>query len=64
MATRTCKPDAELKQLWKLLLPGTAMPACGVTEDADAAKSGIPASAEEPGDGNQPPRSLPPAPRD
>lgn len=64
MATRTCKPDAELKQLWKLLLPGTAMPACGVTEDAGAAKSGIPPSAEEPGNGDRPPLNVLPVPRD
>jgi hypothetical protein len=33
MASRPCKPDADLKHLWRTLL-GTPFPACGVA-DAD-----------------------------
>ena len=36
MTARPCKPDSDMKRLWQLLLPGTAVPACGVTEDAGA----------------------------
>ena len=34
MAHRPCKPDTDMKRLWQLLLPGVAVPACGVTQDA------------------------------
>ena len=38
MASRPCKPDADLKGLWRTLL-GTPFPACGVpaNDDADSA---------------------------
>ena len=36
MANRPCKPDADMKWLWQVLLPGTPMPVCGVKEDAGA----------------------------
>jgi len=32
MASRPCKPDADLKQLWQVLLPSTPFPACGAPE--------------------------------
>ncbi len=35
MASRPCKPDADFKRLWGLLLPGTAFPACGTPEHAE-----------------------------
>jgi hypothetical protein len=35
MASRPCKPDADLKRLWRTLL-GTPFPACGMPEDFDA----------------------------
>lgn len=35
MTGRPCKPDADLKGLWRTLL-GTPFPACGIAEDADA----------------------------
>jgi hypothetical protein len=35
MAGRPCRPDADFKRLWQLLLPGTQFPACGVPESAD-----------------------------
>jgi hypothetical protein len=38
MTSRPCKPDADLKGLWRMLL-GTPFPACGIAEDADAASS-------------------------
>jgi hypothetical protein len=34
MANRPCKPDADVKRIWQLLLPDTAFPACGRQEDA------------------------------
>jgi len=36
MAGRPCKPGSDLHGLWRLILPGTAFPACGVADDADA----------------------------
>jgi hypothetical protein len=33
MASRPCKPSADLKQLWQTLLPGTPFPACGTGPD-------------------------------
>jgi hypothetical protein len=35
MIGRPCKPDADLKGLWRTLL-GTPFPACGIAEDVDA----------------------------
>jgi hypothetical protein len=32
MASRPCKPDADLKRLWQVLLPSTPFPACGAPE--------------------------------
>jgi hypothetical protein len=37
MTGRPCKPGSDLHGLWRLLLPGTAFPACGVADEADAA---------------------------
>jgi hypothetical protein len=37
MANRPCKPDADLKRLWRMLLPNTPFPACGVPENFDSA---------------------------
>jgi hypothetical protein len=36
MASRPCKPDADLKGLWRTLL-GVPFPACGMPEESDAA---------------------------
>jgi hypothetical protein len=36
MADRPCKPDADLKGLWRMLL-GTPFPACGMAEESEAA---------------------------
>jgi hypothetical protein len=30
MTGRPCKPDADFKRLWQILLPGTPVPVCGV----------------------------------
>jgi hypothetical protein len=38
MTGRRCKPDADLKRMWRLLLPGTPFPACGVPEETDASE--------------------------
>jgi len=38
MANRPCKPDADLNWLWRTLLPGTPLPACGVPEKSNAAE--------------------------
>ncbi len=46
MANRPCKPDADVKRIWQLLLPDTAFPACGTQEDAgaDAGENAAPAN--------------------
>jgi SAM-dependent methyltransferase len=36
MASRTCRPDADFKLLWRSLMPSTPFPACGVAEQAEA----------------------------
>jgi len=36
MASRPCKLDADLKGLWRILLPSTPYPACGEPEKSDA----------------------------
>jgi len=36
MASRPCKPDGDLKGLWRMLL-GTPFPACGIPEDTGVA---------------------------
>jgi hypothetical protein len=35
MSGRPCKPGSDLHGLWRLLLPGTAFPACGAPEETD-----------------------------
>jgi hypothetical protein len=37
MANRPCRPDTDLQRLWRTLLPGTPVPACGTAKDAAAA---------------------------
>jgi hypothetical protein len=37
MADRPCKPDADLKWLWRTLLGSTPLPVCGAPERANAA---------------------------
>jgi hypothetical protein len=34
MTGRPCKPDSDLKGLWRTLL-GTPFPACGIAEDSE-----------------------------
>jgi hypothetical protein len=41
MVDRPCKLDADLKRLWRLLLPSTPYPACGEPEKSDAAAGQI-----------------------
>jgi hypothetical protein len=36
MATRPCKPGADVKQIWQLLLPDTPFPACGTQQNTGA----------------------------
>jgi hypothetical protein len=36
MAGRPCKPDADFERLWRMLLPGTPFPACGVADRSDS----------------------------
>jgi hypothetical protein len=50
MTGRPCKPGSDLDGLWRLLLPGTAFPACGAAENATADTSERVASAESPRD--------------
>jgi hypothetical protein len=51
MTGRPCRPGSDLRGLWRLLLPGTAFPACGVAVEADAATR-LPPEPE--GDGEAP----------
>jgi hypothetical protein len=51
MTGRPCKPGSDLHGLWRLLLSGTAFPACGVAEEAEAATR-LPPETE--GDGEAP----------
>jgi hypothetical protein len=46
MTGRPCKPGSDLHGLWRLLLPGTPFPACGVADNATADTSERVASAE------------------
>jgi hypothetical protein len=39
MTGRPCNPGSDLHGLWRLLLPGTAFPACGVPENSTTDKS-------------------------
>jgi hypothetical protein len=39
MTGRPCKPDADLKGLWRTLI-GTPFPACGIAEDSQSADGG------------------------
>jgi hypothetical protein len=41
MAGRPCKPDADFVRLWRVLMPGTPFPACGITDDSDAQAKGL-----------------------
>jgi len=41
MADRPCKPGADLKLIWRMLLPGTQFPTCGIPEDFEAARRDI-----------------------
>jgi hypothetical protein len=43
MASRPCKPDGDLKGLWRMLL-GTPFPACGMPEETGVANGGNPES--------------------
>ena len=53
MATRPCKPDADVKRIWQLLLPGAPLPACGTQENKDAEQTPPQSepAAQPPGDG-------------
>jgi hypothetical protein len=54
MAGRPCKPDSDLQRLWRLLLPSTRFPACGVPENPDAAASDDAGLAPDRPDGTTP----------
>ena len=49
MANRPCRTDGDLKRLWQLLLPDTALPACGTREkaSADADENAAPPDVDE-----------------
>jgi hypothetical protein len=46
MTGRPCKPGSDLHGLWRLLLPGTAFPTCGVPENSTTETSERVAPAE------------------
>jgi hypothetical protein len=54
MTGRPCKPGSDLHGLWRLLLPGTPFPACGVAEDSTADSSERVALAENSRDDEAP----------
>jgi hypothetical protein len=35
MASRPCKPDADLKRIWRTILPDTPFPACGAPPQSE-----------------------------
>jgi hypothetical protein len=39
MTGRPCKPGEDVKSLWRMLLPGTPFPVCGLAEEDDATPS-------------------------
>lgn len=45
MTGRPCKPDGDLKMLWRTLMPGTPMPACGTGDDDSEKAAADPAKA-------------------
>jgi hypothetical protein len=49
MATRPCKPGADVKRIWQLLLPDAPFPACGTKDNPGAEANEPPPQA--PGDG-------------
>jgi len=42
MTGRPCKPSADVKRIWQLLLPDTPFPACGTQAKADAGERTAP----------------------
>jgi hypothetical protein len=50
MASRNCKPDADFVRLWKTLMPGTPMPACGTGKESAPPEKDNAAPAEPPRD--------------
>jgi hypothetical protein len=62
MTGRPCKPSADVKRIWQLLLPDTPFPACGTQDNlgADAHERTAPQS-EPP---TQTPRNDAPARRE
>jgi hypothetical protein len=53
MASRPCKPDNDLKGLWRMLL-GTPFPACGMPEESGVANGGNAQSGRILPSGNEP----------
>jgi hypothetical protein len=56
MPNRPCKPDADLKRIWQALLPGVAMPACGLKRTSGAATPEKSTSTKTVRDGSKPPQ--------
>jgi hypothetical protein len=38
MIGRPCKPDADFERLWRTMMPGTPLPACGMPVAAENAE--------------------------
>jgi len=55
MTGRPCKPDDDFKRLWKTLMPGTPMPACGVAGDKEATAGEPPEPVQTSRDETKPP---------
>jgi hypothetical protein len=52
---RPCRPDADLNWLWRVFLPDTPPPRCGVPQNADPAKDENPAATIDSRDASGPP---------
>jgi hypothetical protein len=54
MTDRPCKPGADLKGIWQMLLPGTPFPACGISENPEfTASQPVETPSELPDEGSR-----------
>jgi hypothetical protein len=60
MTGRPCNPNGDLKQLWQVLLPGTAFPQCGNAEKSHATVRSAIAPTPPPPNGGKPRLDEPP----